>query len=99
MTDHMYIKALNPQQAHAEEARNWRNYTVRPLYARPVPAIPAGWKPVPVEPTPEMIRAGEIAWVQKERDMCSPTPTEFDEGGPAEACYFSMLAAAPEVTK
>jgi hypothetical protein len=29
------------------------------LYARPVPAIPAGWKLVPEEPTPEMEKAGE----------------------------------------
>lgn len=42
-------------------ARGWTrsvNLRVKPLYAHPAPAVPAGWKWVPVEPTPEMIDAG-----------------------------------------
>lgn len=42
--------------------------------------------------TPEMVSAGEAAWASKERDMYSPTPTEFPEGGPAEACFLAMVA-------
>lgn len=41
--------------------------------------------------TPQMVEAGEQAWYNKERDMHSPTPTEFYGGGPAEACYHAMI--------
>jgi hypothetical protein len=34
-------------------------WVVRPLFSRPVPAVPAGWRLVPEEPTPEMEEAGK----------------------------------------
>ena len=56
-----------------------------------------GWVAVPVEPTPEMLKAGETAYWQKVRDVQSPTPTEFyDEcGGPIGYAWIAMLAARP----
>lgn len=42
-------------------ARGWTrdaNLRVRLLYAHPAPAVPAGWKLVPVEPTQAMNNAG-----------------------------------------
>lgn len=69
---------------------------ILPLQQQPV--APDGWKLVPVEPTPEMISAGECAHWNKERDACSPTPTEFsyDGGGPIGYAWTAMLAAAPQ---
>lgn len=62
------------------------------------PGVPDGWKLVPAEPTPEMISAGERAHWNKERDACSPTPTEFsyDCGGPIGYAWTAMLTAAPQ---
>lgn len=55
------------------------------LYARPAPAadlVPEGWKMVPVEPTEEMIAAGD----------------QFMDGlSSLGDAYDAMLAAAPEV--
>lgn len=45
------------------------------------PAIPAGYKLVPVEPTKEMIRAGDVCWQKMAL---------------GEETYRAMLAAAPE---
>lgn len=45
-------------------------------------AIPEGWKLVPIEPTPEMIRAGNECWMITE--------------GNAPAYWSEMLAAAPQ---
>lgn len=56
-----------------------RLYTAPPISA---PVVPAGWKLVPVEPTPEMISAGKGGCVTS--DM-------------AREIYDDMLAAAPEV--
>ena len=57
-----------------------------------------GWQLVPVEPTPEMLEAGEDARQAKERDMFSPTPTEFHDecGGPMGYAWLAMLKAAPQ---
>ncbi len=53
------------QSNHLDEARRsvfmarlaptqiYQDYV--PLYAHPAPAVPAGWKLVPVKPTPEML--------------------------------------------
>lgn len=46
-------------------------------------AVPEGWQRVPIEPTPEMIKAGEVA---------SYTATTHREWIPT---YKAMLAAAP----
>ena len=67
----------------------------QPLYAHPQPA-PEGWQLVPKEPTRAMLDVGHFAYENKAMDMASPTPTEFPEGGASEACYYAMLAAAPE---
>lgn len=58
----------------------------------------AKWRLVPGEPTPEMVQAGERAHKAKERDMFSPTPTEFHDecGGPMGCAWLAMLAAAPQ---
>jgi hypothetical protein len=62
-----------------------------PLYARPVPAIPAGWRLVPVEPTREMLGA-----VVSSMD-------DFLLGDGAEnqyrADWAAMIAAAPEAAR
>ena len=44
-----------------------------------------------IEVTPAMIEAGEMAWLSKTADMSSSSPTEFYEGGPAEACFRAMM--------
>ena len=55
--------------------------------AQPTPSIPAGWKLVPIEPTHEMLEAGEGALVPTYTD--TPVSVPFD-------VYRAMLAAAPE---
>lgn len=52
------------------------------LYARPVPAIPEGWRLAPVEPTIAMCIAGDSPRMLV--DDCTPTP----------AIYRAMIAAA-----
>ena len=63
----------------------------RPLYlapgAQPAPIVPEGWKLVPIEPTYEMLEAGEGAFVPTYTD--TPVSVPFD-------VYRAMLAAAPE---
>lgn len=59
-------------------------------------SVPDGWKLVPVNPTDAMLKKGELAYWQKERDICSPTPTEEPGIGAAGYCYLAMLAAAPQ---
>lgn len=78
---------------------------MHPLYARPVPAIPDGWRLVPVEPTPEMLTAAARASMQHLID-CINDPARAAEVGSEEMCkrthgerYKSMLAAAPEAAK
>jgi hypothetical protein len=61
------------------------------LYAHPVPAIPAGWKLVPVEPTQKMLGEGACA-------SCLPGPHYIGEQA-AAASYRNMLTAAPEAAR
>lgn len=61
------------------------------------PTAVEGFVLVPREATEEMLRAGEQAYANKAHDMASVTPTEFPDGGPAEACYRAMLSAAPAI--
>lgn len=39
---------------------DYETHNMKPLYLAPRPAIPAGWQLVPKEPTPEMVKAGNI---------------------------------------
>ena len=55
--------------------------------AQPAPSVPDGWKLVPIEPTQEMLDAGEDTFVSS----LSGTPTSSPI-----AVYRAMLAAAPE---
>lgn len=82
-------------------ARKWSSaeepWTETPLYAKPpIQQAPEGWQLALKHPTTEMSYAGHLAYENKAIDMASPTPTEFPEGGASEACYYAMLAAAPE---
>lgn len=60
-----------------------------PLYRTPQPTVPAGWKLVPVEPTPEMCAEG----------MKGEGCTINDGKLFARDLYSVMLAAAPDPTK
>lgn len=64
-------------------------YTV-PLFAapQPTPAVPAGWKLVPVEPTIDMILAGIV---QRHDE---PVPEAWKLA--TENIYRAMIEAAPE---
>jgi hypothetical protein len=77
--------------AEGDEHRDRFTMAYAPLYARPVPAIPEGWRLVPVEPTPEMLGA-----VVSSMD-------DFLLGDGAEnqyrADWAAMLAAAPEAAR
>lgn len=66
------------------------DWWIEPLYSRPqLPAgVPDGWQLVPIEPTPEMLRAGFLSESEG-----------FDIETPADApglVYRAMLAAAPQ---
>ena len=67
------------------------NPDAKPLYlapgAQPAPSVPEGWKLVPIEPTHEMLDAGEDTFV--------PTYTGTPVSAPIDV-YRAMLAAAPE---
>lgn len=73
---------LRAIQSFAEEKLYGKR---RPLFARPQPAIPPGWRLVPEEPTDEMHEAGLREW--------------NDVGSNCDSCYCAMLQAAPEATK
>lgn len=55
--------------------------------AQPAPSTPEGWKLVPIEPTHEMLDAGEDTYI--------PTYTGTSVSEPIDV-YRAMLAAAPE---
>ena len=63
------------------------------VFAAPVitePAVPTGWKLVPIEPTTEMLKAG--------CENCDgPTPYAAYRPSEVGEIYRDMLAAAPEV--
>jgi hypothetical protein len=68
------------------------SYWIRPLYTTPPaqPAVPEGWKLVPVEPTKEMWDA-----VNKLDDQCAGG--NYDgKGCSIEQAWDCLLAAAPE---
>lgn len=61
------------------------------LYAHPAPAVPAGWKLVPVEPTGLMVDAGREA-MQHAPDLGGIVSANTAE---VMDSYTAMLAAAP----
>ena len=71
---------------HVERVTHWMPLPDLPG-AHPAPSIPEGWKLVPIEPTYEMLEAGEGALV--------PTHTDTPVSVPDDV-YRAMLAAAPE---
>lgn len=62
-----------------------------PLYAAPVPAIPAGYALVPVEPTEEMIDAGVDAALAVSDSWCAGDETK----SPHAERHKAMIQAAP----
>ena len=81
----------------------------RPVFARPASAIslaelvPDGWKLVPVEPTKEMVAAGQDKFeecIDSGFDSCEDGSTYEYSKISSDApylVYIAMLAAAPEV--
>jgi len=55
------------------------------VFTAPPPAVPQGWKLVPIEPTPEMCAAG---------DDCQDADPRMDDS-PSYYGYKAMIAAAP----
>lgn len=62
--------------------------TLSPLFTAPPPAVPAGWKLVPVEPTPEMLLA---FWGNYNRATPPGGRTATDPRG----AYRAMIDSAP----
>ena len=58
----------------------------------PAPSIPEGWKLVPIEPTPEMMRAAQKA----DHDHGNHEEWLEYDGEDVKRVYRAMLAAAPE---
>lgn len=82
------------QDYDASHGYGWSRDTAKangflPLYAHPAPAVPAGWKLVPVEPTPEMLSAvGMMDGYDWHAPGCSPDADHAN-------WYSAMIAAAP----
>jgi hypothetical protein len=81
-SDAAWLQSGNCTTVYRRAAEDW----TEPLYARPVPAIPAGWQLVPVTPTPEMLEAGLSA----QNEAWNVHYTHI---------YAEMLAAAPEAAR
>lgn len=67
---------------------------IRRLVAAPAPAVPEGWKLVPIEPTPEMCDISHVGV-----DVCTGMAADDEyysiNGDYAGKVYRAMLAAAP----
>jgi len=72
---------------------NW-HYEVRKLYLHPQPAIPPGYRLVPVDPTPEMERAGGHANSEWLNDSAPIGEQRY--AMPMKSVWRDMLAAAPQ---
>lgn len=57
-------------------------------------AIPEGWKLVPVDPTDEMLVAGQEAWA-----VIKPMRNAIEDCEEAMCVYRAMLAEAPAIPK
>lgn len=74
------------------DKKSWvKKFNVEPLYLHPKPAIPEGWKLVPIEPTPEMKKAAHISLTGDEYGW-------YISAAVIAGCkyYQAMLATAPE---
>ena len=60
--------------------------------AQPAPSIPEGWKLVPIEPTPKMMRAAQKA----DHDHGDHEEWLEYDGEDVKRVYRAMLAASPE---
>ena len=76
--------------AVAEEKNSRPDHYVFHVDVATDPAVNGGWKLMPIEPTYEMLEAGE--------DTCVPTYTDTPVSVPFDV-YSAMLAAAPEKAK
>jgi hypothetical protein len=97
----MLAVGMAPSSAYA---MGWNDCRAKAMAARPAPAIPAGWKLVPLEPTPEMIAAGrdvkrrrllaavEAVSAGKRHDSMTQAMAVNEE-------WSAMLAAAPEAAR
>ena len=83
------FKGLIVESDWPEYEPTWRAIEARVTgaQAQPAPSAPDGWKLVPIEPTYEMLEAGEGALV--------PTYTDTPVSVPDDV-YRAMLASAPE---
>ena len=82
----------NDEADHVQFAKS-----VLEAYLAEHPAVPAGWKLVPIEPTSEMIILGGEVYFDTTR-LEKQGSTTFDQNS-AISIYTAMLAAAPEVAK
>lgn len=95
----------DPPQETSQDVRDvieWYHAQLRIELARAAlaPAVPPGWKLVPVEPTPEMVSAyldrNDAYW--HDCDALPTPPGTWRTGTPSEATaasYRAMLKAAP----
>lgn len=82
-----YWSALRPCVLHPSQCE------FESLYARPAPAVPAGYKLVPVEPTPDMLSAvGMMDGYDWHAPGCSPDADHAN-------WYSAMIAAAPAASQ
>jgi hypothetical protein len=83
------LRRLAPMEAELQKARE----ELAALRAA-VPAIPAGWQPVPVEPTAEMfIRGGEVFFDTARTWRRGSTTRDQDS---ALSIYCAMIEASPQ---
>lgn len=70
----------------------WKAIEARVTEAQPAPSVPEGWKLVPIEPTPKMMRAAQKA----DHDHGNHEEWLEYDGEDVKPVYRAMLAAAPE---
>lgn len=86
VTIYEYDSPMGLHRSFYPETYNGRNPDrAVSLYTAPQPAVPAGWRMVPVEPTQEMLRSVDIEAEDK-----------YLARGRAISAWKSMLEAAPQ---
>lgn len=85
-----YMKVLNAERAGWFRFHNrWHDRNAAPPQLAAVPrTTPEGWQLVPVEPTEEMLEAGDFVCAQ----LC-------DHGGSMSRIWEAMLSAAPRTER